>query len=143
MRPFVYRKYLDYATLAAMRRLHAEVRRDVARRELAGHVKLGPGGIREIEFIAQALQLVRGGRDPSSRRGRRWKCCRNSAKKNLLPEARPTSSSAAYVFLRNVEHRLQYLDDAQTPRTARGRGGPARVSRRWPASVPGSRSPRR
>src|SRR3990170_2059997 len=64
VQPFVYRKYLDYATLAAMRRLHAEVRRDVARRELAGHVKLGPGGIREIEFIAQALQLIRGGRDP-------------------------------------------------------------------------------
>src|SRR5574341_1375615 len=64
VRPFVYRKYLDYATLGAMRRLHAEVRRDVARRELVEHVKLGPGGIREIEFIAQALQLVRGGRDP-------------------------------------------------------------------------------
>ena len=64
VRPFVFRKYLDYGTLEAMRRLHAEVRRDVARRELAEHVKLGPGGIREIEFIAQALQLVRGGRDP-------------------------------------------------------------------------------
>ena len=59
VRPFVYRKYLDYGTLEAMRRLHAEVRRDVARRELAEHVKLGPGGIREIEFIAQALQLIR------------------------------------------------------------------------------------
>src|SRR5688500_17395345 len=63
VRPFVFRKYLDYATLGAMRELHAEVRRDVVRRELADHVKLGPGGIREIEFIAQALQLVRGGRD--------------------------------------------------------------------------------
>src|SRR5207302_825718 len=65
VRPFVFRKYLDYATLGAMRRLHAEVRREVARRELADHVKLGPGGIREIEFVAQALQLVRGGRDPA------------------------------------------------------------------------------
>src|SRR5262249_22973115 len=64
VRPFVFRKYLDYATLAELRRLHAEVRRDVARRELAGDVKLGPGGIREVEFIVQALQLVRGGRDP-------------------------------------------------------------------------------
>ena len=62
VRPFVYRKYLDFGTLAAMRRLHAEVRRDVARRELAQHVKLGPGGIREIEFVVQAMQLVRGGR---------------------------------------------------------------------------------
>jgi glutamate-ammonia-ligase adenylyltransferase len=65
VRPFVYRKYLDFGTLAAMRRLHAEVRRDVARRELAHHVKLGPGGIREIEFVVQALQLVRGGREPA------------------------------------------------------------------------------
>src|SRR5205085_6968579 len=65
VRPFVFRKYLDYATLDAMRALHAEVRRDVERRELANHVKLGPGGIREIEFVAQALQLVRGGRDPA------------------------------------------------------------------------------
>jgi glutamate-ammonia-ligase adenylyltransferase len=64
VRPFVFRKYLDYGTLAAMRALHAEVRRDVARRELAEHVKLGPGGIREVEFVAQALQLIRGGRDP-------------------------------------------------------------------------------
>ncbi|HET9734722.1 MAG TPA: bifunctional glutamine synthetase adenylyltransferase/deadenyltransferase, partial [Burkholderiales bacterium] len=63
VRPFVFRKYLDYGTLAAMRGLHAEVRREVARRELAEHVKLGPGGIREIEFVAQALQLVRAGRD--------------------------------------------------------------------------------
>src|SRR5438067_1424109 len=65
VRPFVFRKYLDYATLDAMRQLHADVRRDVERRELANHVKLGPGGIREIEFVAQALQLVRGGRDPA------------------------------------------------------------------------------
>src|SRR5712692_5776176 len=65
VRPFVFRKYLDYATLAAMRRLHAEVRREVARRELAEDVKLGPGGIRQIEFVAQALQLIRGGRDPA------------------------------------------------------------------------------
>ncbi len=64
VRPFVFRKYLDYATLGAMRELHAEVRREVARRELADHVKLGPGGIREIEFIVQALQLARAGRDP-------------------------------------------------------------------------------
>jgi len=67
VRPFVFRKYLDYGTLAGLRALHAEVRRDVARRELAEHVKLGPGGIREIEFIVQALQLVRGGRDAELR----------------------------------------------------------------------------
>src|SRR5256885_10893635 len=67
VRSFVYRKYLDYGTLEAMRGLHAEVRRDVERRELAEHVKLGPGGIREVEFVVQALQLVRGGRDAELR----------------------------------------------------------------------------
>jgi glutamate-ammonia-ligase adenylyltransferase len=114
VRPFVFRKYLDYATLAAMRRLHAEVRREVARRELAGHVKLGPGGIREIEFIAQALQLVRGGRDPELAVRPTLEVLKVLAKKNLLPESAARELAAAYVFLRNVEHRLQYLDDAQT-----------------------------
>jgi glutamate-ammonia-ligase adenylyltransferase len=114
VRPFVFRKYLDYATLAAMRRLHAEVRRDVARRELAEHVKLGPGGIREIEFIAQALQLIRGGRDPALTVRPTLEVLKELAKKNLLPAAATEDLSAAYVFLRNVEHRLQYLDDAQT-----------------------------
>ena len=65
MRPFVYRKYLDYGTFAAMRQLHAQIRAEVARRELSNQIKLGPGGIREIEFIAQAFQLIRGGRDPT------------------------------------------------------------------------------
>ena len=114
VRPFVYRKYLDYATLAAMRRLHAEVRRDVARRELAEHVKLGPGGIREIEFIVQALQLVRGGRDAELTARPTLLILDLLFRKRLLPEKAKAELSGAYVFLRNVEHRLQYLDDAQT-----------------------------
>src|SRR5579862_1811179 len=114
VRPFVYRKYLDYATLAAMRRLHAEVRRDVARRELAEHVKLGPGGIREIEFIAQALQLVRGGRDPELTARPTLQVLDLLSKKRLIPDTAKTELAEAYVFLRNVEHRLQYVDDAQT-----------------------------
>jgi [glutamine synthetase] adenylyltransferase / [glutamine synthetase]-adenylyl-L-tyrosine phosphorylase len=113
VRPFVFRKYLDYATLGAMRRLHAEVRREVARRELADHVKLGPGGIREIEFVAQALQLVRGGRDPALTVRPTLEVLSVLSKKNLLPEQAARELSEAYVFLRNVEHRLQYLDDAQ------------------------------
>jgi glutamate-ammonia-ligase adenylyltransferase len=113
VRPFVYRKYLDYGTLEAMRRLHAEVRRDVARRELADHVKLGPGGIREIEFIVQALQLVRGGRDPELTARPTLAVLELLAKKRLLAEEVTRGLAAAYVCLRNVEHRLQYLDDAQ------------------------------
>ncbi|MFY9316919.1 MAG: bifunctional [glutamate--ammonia ligase]-adenylyl-L-tyrosine phosphorylase/[glutamate--ammonia-ligase] adenylyltransferase [Burkholderiales bacterium] len=114
VRPFVYRKYLDYGTLEAMRRLHAEVRRDVARRELADHVKLGPGGIREIEFIVQALQLVRGGRDPELTARPTLRVLELLQQKRLLPDNAKAELSEAYVFLRNVEHRLQYLDDAQT-----------------------------
>jgi [glutamine synthetase] adenylyltransferase / [glutamine synthetase]-adenylyl-L-tyrosine phosphorylase len=113
VRPFVFRKYLDYATLAAMRGLHAEVRRDVARRELAEHVKLGPGGIREIEFIVQALQLIRGGRDPALRVRPTVKALSVLSEKSLLPEKAASELAEAYVFLRNLEHRLQYLDDAQ------------------------------
>ncbi|HEX6267890.1 MAG TPA: bifunctional [glutamate--ammonia ligase]-adenylyl-L-tyrosine phosphorylase/[glutamate--ammonia-ligase] adenylyltransferase [Burkholderiales bacterium] len=113
VRPFVFRKYLDYATLGAMRQLHAEVRRDVARRELAGNVKLGPGGIREIEFVAQALQLVRGGRDPELTARPTLEVLERLSAKRLLPSIASRELSGAYVFLRNVEHRLQYLDDAQ------------------------------
>jgi [glutamine synthetase] adenylyltransferase / [glutamine synthetase]-adenylyl-L-tyrosine phosphorylase len=113
VRPFVFRKYLDYATLAAMRALHAEVRRDVERRELAEHVKLGPGGIREIEFIVQAMQLIRGGRDAELRVKPTLQALKILGQKNLLPAPAVQELGAAYVFLRNVEHRLQYLDDAQ------------------------------
>jgi len=113
VRPFVFRKYLDYATLGAMRRLHAEVRREVERRELAGNVKLGPGGIREIEFVAQALQLIRGGRDAELTAKPTLKVLALLSRKNLLPEQAARELSAAYAFLRKVEHRLQYLDDAQ------------------------------
>ncbi|MEK6244166.1 MAG: bifunctional [glutamate--ammonia ligase]-adenylyl-L-tyrosine phosphorylase/[glutamate--ammonia-ligase] adenylyltransferase, partial [Pseudomonadota bacterium] len=128
VRPFVYRKYLDYGTLEAMRRLHAEVRRDVARRELAEHVKLGPGGIREIEFIAQALQLVRGGRDPDLTVRPTLEVLKVLSKKNLLPDSATGELSAAYVFLRNVEHRLQYLDDAQTHELPTDAGDRARLA---------------
>jgi glutamate-ammonia-ligase adenylyltransferase len=114
VRPFVFRKYLDYGTLEAMRRLHAEVRRDVARRELAEHVKLGPGGIREIEFIVQALQLIRGGRDPELMARPTLLTLDLLCKKRLLSDEARTELAGAYDFLRQVEHRLQYLDDAQT-----------------------------
>lgn len=113
-RPFVFRKYLDYGAIAAMRDLHAQVRAEVARRELADHVKLGPGGIREIEFIAQAYQLIRGGRDADLRVRPTLSVLEALAHKGILePDARD-ALARAYDFLRRVEHRLQYLDDAQT-----------------------------
>ncbi len=114
--PFVFRKYLDYASLGAMRRLHAEVRREVARRELADHIKLGPGGIREIEFIAQALQLIRGGRDAALAVRPTLTVLERLGERNLISSQAAEELAQAYDFLRRLEHRLQYLDDRQTHR---------------------------
>jgi glutamate-ammonia-ligase adenylyltransferase len=114
MQPFVYRKYLDYGTFAAMRELHSQIRAEVARREFSDQIKLGPGGIREIEFIAQAFQLIRGGRDPVLQIRPTLEVLALLAQKGLLPAAAFGELSEAYVFLRQLEHRLQYLDDAQT-----------------------------
>jgi glutamate-ammonia-ligase adenylyltransferase len=128
VRPFVFRKYLDFGTLAAMRRLHAEVRRDVARRELAEHVKLGPGGIREVEFVAQALQLVRGGRDPELRARPTLAVLPLLRARNVLTDGAEQELAGAYVFLREVEHRLQYLDDAQRHDLPDGEDDRARIA---------------
>ncbi len=113
-RPFVFRKYLDFGAFAAMRSLHAQIRADVARRDLAGHIKLGPGGIREIEFIAQAFQLIRGGRDAQLQIRPTLEVLTLLQKKGLLPAEVVAELGAAYDFLRRLEHRLQSLDDAQT-----------------------------
>jgi glutamate-ammonia-ligase adenylyltransferase len=124
VRPFVFRKYLDFGTVEAVRELHAQIRQDVARRELADHVKLGPGGIREIEFIAQSHQLIRGGRDATLQVRPTLEVLRALEAKGLLAASVVAELTEAYVFLRRLEHRLQYLDDQQThdlPRAAEDR----------------------
>jgi glutamate-ammonia-ligase adenylyltransferase len=113
-RPFVFRKYLDFGAFGAMRELHAQIRREVMRRDKADNIKLGPGGIREIEFIAQVFQLIRGGKLSSLQARPTRAVLHQLAAYNLIPEETAAVLEEAYVFLRNLEHRLQYLDDAQT-----------------------------
>ncbi|MGH8715593.1 MAG: bifunctional [glutamate--ammonia ligase]-adenylyl-L-tyrosine phosphorylase/[glutamate--ammonia-ligase] adenylyltransferase [Burkholderiales bacterium] len=113
-RSFVFRKYLDYAAFNSMRGLHGQVRQEVQRRDISENIKLGPGGIREIEFIAQVFQLIRGGRESGLRIRPTCAVLRQLVDLNLLPEQAAGELQDAYVFLRNLEHRLQYLDDDQT-----------------------------
>ncbi len=112
--PFVFRKYLDYDAYEGLRDIHRQIREQVKRRDYAPDLKLGPGGIREIEFIVQALQIVRGGREPALRVRATRAALAAVAARGLLSEAVVASLAAAYEFLRNVEHRLQYRDDRQT-----------------------------
>lgn len=112
--PFVFRKYLDFGAFESMRKLHAQIRQEVLRRDRMNNVKLGPGGIREVEFIAQVFQLIRGGRDARLRIRPTQKVLQLLAENGQLSAASVEELNAAYVFLRNLEHRLQYLDDQQT-----------------------------
>jgi [glutamine synthetase] adenylyltransferase / [glutamine synthetase]-adenylyl-L-tyrosine phosphorylase len=116
VRPFVFRRYLDFPALASLRELHAQIRTEVQRRDLRNDIKRGPGGIREIEFIGQVFQLIRGGRDTSMQARATRVVLSRLQQLRLLPVAAVDELDTAYVFLRNLEHRLQYLDDAQTQR---------------------------
>lgn len=119
IRPFIYRRYLDYGSIDAIRNMHAQIRAEVTRQEArhpdrSNNVKLGRGGIREIEFLAQVHQLIRGGRDAALRDRSTRNTLRTLAEKELFKPEVVDQLLHAYTFLRNLEHRLQYLDDAQT-----------------------------
>ncbi len=127
-RPFVFRKYLDFGAINAMRDLHAQIRREVARKDMADHVKLGPGGIREIEFIAQVFQLIRGGRDPALQVRPTLSVLKLLAERRLIPAATESELREAYIFLRRLEHRLQYVEDQQTHRLPDDPGDRGRIA---------------
>lgn len=113
-RPFVYRRYVDYGAFAALREMKAMIEREVLRRNVAQDVKLGAGGIREVEFIVQAFQLLYGG----SRRELRQRPClvvlAELGRQGLLQAEQVAALAAAYRFLRRVEHAIQALEDQQT-----------------------------
>ena len=117
--PFVFRRYLDYNVFDALRTLHRQIR-EQAQRRCAGHperandVKLSRGGIREIEFTVQLLQVVRGGQFPELRTRPTLDALQRVANAGLMPQETANALARAYLFLRRVEHRIQYLDDQQT-----------------------------
>lgn len=119
--PFVYRKYFDFDALSALRRLRERIRMDWQRRALARtgvdthhNIKLGEGGIREIEFVIQLNQLIRGGRKPSLQQRNLLAALHKQRRANILSEEQASGLEAAYEFLRRVEHMLQYREDEQT-----------------------------
>jgi glutamate-ammonia-ligase adenylyltransferase len=129
LRPFVYRRYLDYGALDGLREMKAAIAAEVARKELADDIKRGPGGIREIEFLVQALQLIRGGREPALRERRLLPALQALV---LAGHMEPTTGAAlrdAYRFLRRLENRLQMLRDAQTHALPEGAEERARIAR--------------
>ncbi len=114
VRPFVYRKYLDFNAYEAMRDLHRQIRQEVTKKGMADNVKLGAGGIREVEFIAQIFQLIRGGQVRQLQRKDTQGTLQLLAQLQMLEPATVQMLLAAYRFLRDTEHRLQYWDDQQT-----------------------------
>lgn len=114
--PFVYRKYLDYDAYEGLRGIHRQIREQSRRRDARDDVKLGPGGIREIEFVVQALQIVRGGREPALQLHGTLASLAVLAQRNTLDGHAVRTLEGGYRFLRAVEHRLQYRDDRQTQR---------------------------
>ncbi|MDG6348170.1 glutamine-synthetase adenylyltransferase, partial [Luteimonas sp. 8-5] len=113
LRPFVYRRYLDYGALDGLREMKTAIAAEVARKELADDIKRGPGGIREIEFLVQALQLIRGGREPALRERRLLPALSAMVRAGHVEAGAGTSLREAYLFLRLVENRVQMLRDAQ------------------------------
>ncbi|MBL0918873.1 MAG: bifunctional [glutamate--ammonia ligase]-adenylyl-L-tyrosine phosphorylase/[glutamate--ammonia-ligase] adenylyltransferase [Hydrogenophaga sp.] len=117
--PFVFRRYLDYGVFESLRVLHRQIR-DHASKRAAGNpgrandVKLSRGGIREIEFTVQLLQVVRGGQFPELRTRPTLGALQRVSKAGLMPADKAEALARAYEFLRQVEHRIQYLDDQQT-----------------------------
>ena len=139
IRPFVYRRHLDYGVIAAIRDLHAQIQREADKRS-SGHqgrsrdIKLGRGGIREIEFLAQMFQLMRGGTDPRFRARPTLEILSLIEKRGILPTGEVRALQDAYVYLRRLEHRIQIWEDQQThylpddesarTRLAQSMGGP-------------------
>ncbi|MGG4734630.1 bifunctional [glutamate--ammonia ligase]-adenylyl-L-tyrosine phosphorylase/[glutamate--ammonia-ligase] adenylyltransferase [Leclercia adecarboxylata] len=114
LRPFVFRRYIDFSVIQSLRNMKGMIAREVRRRGLKDNIKLGAGGIREIEFIVQVFQLIRGGREPSLQSRSLLPTLAAIAQLNLLPEGDDRILREAYLFLRRLENLLQSINDEQT-----------------------------
>ena len=119
IRPFVYRRHLDYGVIASIRELHAQIQHEAEKRSSNHHgrsrdIKLGRGGIREIEFLAQMFQLMRGGTDPRFRTRPTLEVLDLVKQQGILPAGEVDDLKTAYVYLRRLEHRIQVWEDQQT-----------------------------
>ncbi|HEX5841732.1 MAG TPA: bifunctional [glutamate--ammonia ligase]-adenylyl-L-tyrosine phosphorylase/[glutamate--ammonia-ligase] adenylyltransferase [Pseudomonas sp.] len=114
LRPFVYRRYLDFSAIEALRAMKQLIQQEVRRKGMAENIKLGAGGIREVEFIAQAFQLIHGGRDLSLQQRSLFAVLNTLRDQGYLPAAVTDELRDGYAFLRYAEHALQGIDDRQT-----------------------------
>lgn len=112
--PFIFRRYIDFSAIQSLRRMKSMISSELRRRGLTNNIKLGAGGIREIEFIAQSFQLIRGGREPSLRRKSLLEVLKAIRDLNLLPFSEVSQLRSSYCFLRQVENLLQAMADKQT-----------------------------
>ncbi len=114
LKPFVYRRYLDFAMFESLRNMKSQINKQARRGPMAGDIKLGPGGIREVEFTVQALQLVYGGRDKSLRSPSLIRTLDNLVAGGYLPAEVAEELKTSYWYLRNLEHKLQAFANQQT-----------------------------
>ncbi|MCE0557861.1 bifunctional [glutamate--ammonia ligase]-adenylyl-L-tyrosine phosphorylase/[glutamate--ammonia-ligase] adenylyltransferase [Motilimonas sp. E26] len=114
LRPFVFRRYIDFSAIQSLRQMKAMISAEVRRKGLKDNIKLGAGGIREIEFVAQAFQLIRGGREPLLQQKGLRQTLRALITLDVMPEARVNTLLESYDFLRRTENVLQQIDDKQT-----------------------------
>ncbi|MFD1803944.1 bifunctional [glutamate--ammonia ligase]-adenylyl-L-tyrosine phosphorylase/[glutamate--ammonia-ligase] adenylyltransferase [Mixta tenebrionis] len=114
LRPFIYRRYIDFSVIQSLRNMKGMIAREVRRRGLKDNIKLGAGGIRECEFIVQVFQLIRGGRERSLQQRSLLPTLAAIEELNLLAEPQVSALRAAWFFLRRLENLLQSIADEQT-----------------------------
>ena len=140
LRPFVYRRYIDFSSISALREMKRLIQREVKRKGMESNIKLGPGGIREIEFIIQSFQLIHGGRDRSLQGRNLLSILTTLLNNNYLSADEGQKLKNAYIYLRNLEHALQAIADRQTQDLPKSNEAQARIAfsmghQNWPELV--------